>query len=362
MDAPFFAKMNQPMRGIVGTIMTFIIGSLIVVIPLYFWKPWGVNAATAPAGMDDLDSIVQLGMYCGAGLFAWIFWWTFHMGNWPFQKIPQPLQGLLVGSCAMVGGWITYYILHSVLKWDADVFNISVLWLMWVYILGPWGGMPLATAYEQKQPVCGISGFIASYGLGLLVWWFLPEEFHGYIPGFPFVWFLIATAFALTLNLWPFARVKQPQQLILLVGYLSFFSFIYIWIAGSFGLNFFATIAANKAGALPDLGGSTFTVLWLFVILIPVGLFQFWPFHNMPNVIRGFLYLIVTLIITLLLWQWLLSMEPAAPAPAVASVVHFRWVFLILDWLLALFVGWSIVWCNCCLFMAPPPAGAAARH
>lgn len=222
--------------------------------------------------------------------------------------------------------------------------------------------MPFAICYEQKQPVCGIAGFIASYGLGLLVWWFVPEEFHGYVPGFPFVWFLISTVFALTLNLWPFAQVKQPQQLILLVGFLSFFSFIYVWVAGDFGLHFFPTVAAHKAGGLPDLSGGTFTLIWLFVILIPVGLFQFWPFHGAPNVIRGFAYLIVTLIISILIWQWILSAEPAAPVPAVAPVVHFRWVFLALDWFLALFVGWSIVWCNCGLFMAPPPAGEGAHH
>ena len=362
MDLPFFAKLNQPMRGIVGTVMTFIIGALIMVIPLYLWKPWGVNAALAPAGMGDLDNIVQLGMYMGAGLFAWMYWWTFHMSNWPFQKVPQPLQGLLAGAGSMVGGFITYYILHSVLKWDADIFNMSVLALMWVFILGPWGGMPFAIAYEQKQPVCGIAGFIASCGLGLLVWWFLPAEFHGYVPGFPFVWFLMSTVFALTLNLWPFAQVKQPQQLVLLVGFMAFFSFIYVWVGGAYGLQFFPTVAAHKAGALPDLSGSTFTLLWLFVILIPVGLFQFWPFHNAPNVARGFAYLIVTLAISIGLWMWILSAEPAAPVPALAPVVHFRWVFLALDWTLALFVGWSIVWCNCGVFMAPPPTGESAHQ
>lgn len=152
MDTPFFARFNQPMRGVIGTIMTFVIGTLIMVIPLYLWKPWGVNAALAPVGLGDLDNVVQLGMYMGAGLFAWMFWWTFHAGNWPFQTTPQPLQGLLVGACAMVGGFITYYILHSVLKWDADIFNISVLWLMWVLVTAHGGGCPSQSATSRNSP------------------------------------------------------------------------------------------------------------------------------------------------------------------------------------------------------------------
>lgn len=357
MDVPYFAKLNQPMRGIIGTVMTIVIGVLIMVVPLYLWKPWGVNAQLAPVGMGDLDNVVQLGMYLGCGAFGWLFWWTFHMGNWPFQKIAQPTQGLLVGVFSLVGTYITYYIFHNVLQWDAHIFNICVLWLMWVFIMGPWGGMPLAVYYEQKQPVCGIVGFIATWGFALLTWWFVPEEFLGYVPGFPFVWFLVSTAFALTLNFWPFENTKQPQQLILLVGFLAFFSFIYIWIAGAYGLTFFPTVAEHKAGAMPDLSGGTFTVLWLFVILVPVGLFQFWPFHKMANVSRGFMYLIVTLAITVGIWLWILSAKPAAPVPDLAQLVHFRWIFLALDWLLALFVGWAIVWCNCQLFMAPPPGG-----
>jgi len=362
MDVPFFAKMNQPMRGIVGTIITVLLGVIIMVVPLYLWKPWGVNAALAPVGLGDLDNVVQLGMFLGCGLFAWMFGWTFHLGNWPFQGTSQPLQGLLVGIAAFVGTYILYYILHFVLKWDADIFNLCVLWLMWVFVLGPWGGMPFAVCYEQKQPVCGIVGLIASFGLALLVWWFVPAEFHGYVPGFPFVWFLISTVFGLIWNNWPYATVKQPEQLILLIGFLSFFSFITVWIMGEFGLHFFPSVAQHQAHALPDLSGGTFTVLWLFVILVPVGLFQFWPFHNMPNVIRGLLYIIATLVITVLIRQWIVAAEPAVPVPAVQPLVHFRWIFLALDWLLALFVGWSIVWCNMGLFMAPPPGGAEAHH
>jgi len=362
MDVPFFARMNQPMRGIVASIFTVILGVLLLVIPLYVWKPWGVNATLAPAGLGDLDNVVQLGMYFGAGLFAWMFAFTFHLANWPFQKVPQPLQGLFVGIASLVGAYVVYYFLHFVLKWDADIFNICVLWLFWVFVLGPWGGMPLAVSYENKQPLCGMVGLITSFGLALLAWWFVPEEFHGYVPGFPFVWFLISTVFALTWNNWPFANVKQPVQLIILVGFLAFFSFIYVWVAGKYGLRFFPTIAEHKAGALPDLSGSTFTLLWLFVILVPVGLFQFWPCHKMPNVIRGLLFIIVTLIITIVIWRWILAAEPAAPSPQLAPLVHFRWIFLALDWLLALFVGWAIVWCNMGLFMTPPPGGGEVHH
>ncbi len=362
MDTPFFAKMNQPMRGIVGTIMTVVIGALLIVIPLYVWKPWGVNAQLAPVGLGDLDNVVQLGSFLGCGLFAWMFGLTFHFGNWPFQKVSQPVQGLLIGVLSLIGTYVCYYIFHFVLKWDAHIFNIMVLWLMWVFILGPWGGMPLAVAYEQKQPVCGFVSMITAFGLSLLVWWFIPEEFMGYVPGFPFVWFLISTVFGLIWNNWPYATVKQPQQLIILVGFLSFFSFLTVWIMMEYGLPFFPTVAAHKAGALPDLSAGTFVVLWLFVILVPVGLFQFWPFHNIPNVIRGVAYIIATLVVTILIWKWILAAEPAAPVPAVAPLVHFRWVFLALDWLLALFVGWAIVWCNCGLFMAPPPGGAPPAH
>jgi len=179
------------------------------------------------------------------------------------------------------------------------IFSIGVAWLFWLFTLGPWTGNPIGNAYQFKQPITMFSAFIVTLGLGFLTWWIVPIEFLGKMTGFPFVWFVLAVIIVFTWQMWPI-QVKSP--IILLVGYMAFFSFVLLWILSSSGMDFFAAPGSAQYGR-----AGAFLLILLLAYLVPNVWFQFWPIHRLSPWWRGFIVVIFGTVVAVLVYRLLFS-------------------------------------------------------
>ncbi len=277
-------RIGQPVRGFLALAIMVVVGlAIYFVARLDIWYP-GLPAGSGVA-MLALPLLF---------VFVWLFLFMLYFANWPFQKVSQPWQGILVSLLVLVLGCITYYIFHHMLHWTAHIFTIGVLWLIWAFGLGGFAGNPIPTAYGGKQPISGIIGAITTLGLTLVTWWIIPDQFLGAffagaspyvaggLTGFPFVWFLIAVMFMMVWPLWPFPAAPQGTQLWVRLGFLGFFSFVLLWILKAIGLDWFTNPMAP---------------LFILTVLHPLLwwalLFQFWPVHGIREAPRGFIVFIV---------------------------------------------------------------------
>jgi hypothetical protein len=330
MRVPFYYKVGQPLRGVVACAVVAVMGVLTYLILASWWAPWG----------DKSYVMLTLYLLC---VLDWIFLVGMHFANWPFTKISQPLQGVLASALCLLLGYITYFILFDVLGWAAHIFPIGVAWLLLIYVFGPWSDFPITSAYGGKQPITGISASVTTLGFALTIWWIIPEKFLGIATGFPFVWFLVGCWFGFTWGLWPF-QVKMPQRLIIMLGYVTFFSFVYLGILAAARMNFLA------APGDPEFSrGPTFLCTYIVALLIPVGLFQNWPIHRLPVVRRGFITIVYTLIIGVLVY-WLLYI-----------IGHGDPVFLqkVLSVEFCLLMGYFFYYTNWGGALAPPPGASS---
>jgi hypothetical protein len=292
-------------------VLCTVIGVLMYYIGrLDFW--WSGSSAGAAPGSALLPLYLIF-------VLCWTFLLVFYFGNWPFNKMSQPGQGVMASLLALVLAGITYYIFDHMARWAGLIFPIGVAWLIWIFSLGPFAGNPIVTAYEGKQPVSGISGFIATLGFTLVTVWIIPEQWMGIAVGFPFVWFLAAVWFFMLWPTWPLPKGPLTVQWVTRLGYFGFFSFVLLWILSAVGLNFFADSRAAGLG-----------LVYLLALLAPVGLFQYWPFHNMGEVSRGWTWFIITAIVGIVVYWIINSFAPAERALYDAQVV---------TWGLALFAG-----------------------
>jgi len=125
----------------------------------------------------------------------------------------------------------------------------------------------IADAYGRRQPITGISSLIASIGLAALFWWFtlgvttsdvLGVADPGVAIGTPFVWFGATVTFSFAMGMWPF-KVKQPAHFILWIGYLVFYSLIYLWFLHALNMDFFVG---------PVLHGATYTIIIVYLFYL----------------------------------------------------------------------------------------------
>ncbi len=327
---PFYYKIKQPTRGVVSTfIIAAVATSLYWIGGLNFW--W----ASSPLARGGVSSytILPLALIMA---FCWSLIFIHYLINWPFQKFSQPAQGALAAlTCLVLGG--ATYAFAQMANWTDHLFDICICWLFWIIFLGPFGDNPIVSAYQGKQPISGITGFIATLGLGLLTWWLIPESFLGMKTGFPWIWFFFAIVFFRVWPQWPFPRTRA--HVIIRVGYLSFFTFVLLWVLDAVGLNFFTnTTRAN-----------VFILVWMTTILVPVRLFQFWPFHHISEVPRGWLWLAISTILAMVIYCLLASLSPHAPE--LRNEVMTKTV----AWGFCFFLSYYFYWGMAAGQWAPPP-------
>lgn len=338
---PFLYDIQQPWRGLLGLIITAFIGIGLYFIFVHWWRPWGEQSWLVAA---------QYFFW----VFNWIFWLLFHFNNWPFQKMSQPWQGVSGMLLALLLAWPTRQLMHAV-AWDRQQFNLGVAIMFWIFLLSVWSGMPLFAAHQGKQPLTGINGFVTSTGLGLLTFFFLPErQILGMELGFPFVWFVVAVVFGVILEDWPFHTCNQPMKALVLVGYLSLFSFACYGVLYYFGLDLYALDA--KAGA--------FLLIYLLVLLVPPGLFNNWPLHRLHTIPRGIITIVLATAVAILLFRYLVALSPS-PGPSLYPGTEFAFItaqfvflFKVLVMGQCLFIGWWAYFGLMGMAKAPRPEGS----
>lgn len=312
---PFYHRIAQPWRGVFAVVLCAVLGALIYYAgSLSFW--WQGSAAN-PDGNTPGGALLPLYLIF---VLVWTFLLTFFFEGWPFKSLSQPGQGIMASLLALVLAAVTYYVFDHMARWAGMIFPIGVAWLVWIFSLGPFAGGPLNKAYQGKQPITGISGFITTLGFTLITVWIIPEQWKGIAVGFPFVWFAVAIWFFMLWPTWPLPASPVTTQWITRLGYFGFFSFVILWVLSAVGLPFFAD---NRA--------SGFALIYLLAILVPVGLFQYWPFHKVGEVGRGWIWFVITAIVGVIAYLIVNSFAPTERALFDAKVV---------TWGLALFTGY----------------------
>jgi len=288
------ATLRQPIKGVVLSLVFVAVGAIIYYVGSadLWWLP---EVEPIWYAMLPLPLVM---------VFNWIFIFMLYGQNWPFQKFSQPIQGMLASIAALVLGAITYYIINHMAHWGAYIFPIGVAWLFWQFALGPWSGNPIGNAHQFKQPITMISGFIVTLGFALISFWIIPPEVLGKFTGIPFVWFVVAVIIVFTWQMWP---IQVANPIVLLPGYLAFFSFILLWLLSTAGLDFFATPGSAEYGR-----SGAYMLVLLLCFLVPNISFQFWPIHRLSPWWRGFIVTIFAIVASILIYWLLFSISDGA--------------------------------------------------
>jgi len=353
----FLVRMKQPLRGLVQLLIMGISALLYMLVFCYWWKPWGTpGAADAQFFGFGSPAVFCLWTIC---CFGWFSWWAFHLGNWPFHKIAQPWQGICSFLACNVGFSITFLFFYNYLGWGDQLFSLMVCWYFWVLVFSTLSGMPLLIAYGGKQPLAGIVGFLCTWSFAFITWYLLPvsgELFYQKASvGFPFPWFLILCITFWYSMMYPMGNIKQPLNLVIHIGVLTFWMLVALVVLRAFGLNYWEPFV----GAHYLEAGVWIAIAINFAIWIPTT-FQMWPFHRMPFWPRLVLWLIIIIGASTLIWSFISGNAPPAAtmeADKAAWFAHTSYMFKILAWNMALFVTWLGWTFNTYAVFIPPIEG-----
>jgi len=332
---PFYMRIDQPWRGILLVIMSILIGLAFYYVGTasFMW-----TAAEAPI------SYLLLGMP-GLIIFAAMFLFQMYGFNWFFFKFKQPAQFIVGSLFTILFGAVVYLIMAKVVKFEAvDIGIIGIAWLFWILALGGWTGMPIAEAFRFKQPITIITGFIVTFGLALISWWLIPATFHGVNTGLPFLWFLVTAIFGFAWSNWPMQVNKN--FIIVLMGYVGMFTFIFIWLMRLAGLDYFAPFGSPEYNR-----GGAFLNWYMMMLFFQIVCFQFWPFHKLPNFWKGLCVNILGLVLGIVAYLVITNMGAAA------GDYIWMWYGKVTSFGLSLFVGIFLFFTMGGMAMAPPPKG-----
>ncbi len=278
---PFYYRIGQPWRGLLAILFSAALGAI-----FYF------------AGTQKLLWSEDLKSYAYAALpayllvlFVWMFVYQHFFQFWPWGKLSQPTRGIAVTLTIVIASAINFYVLFYMAHWGAHFMSIVSAWLFWVNMLSVFTDNPLVTQYRGKQPLCGISGYVITFGMALLTWWIVPQTFLGNNTGVPFIWFTAAVFIAFCLHLFP-VQIALPWRAIGLTGWFVTISFILAWIFKAAGVDAFEVVAQGEPAK-----GSIFGVILLLGLLVPVAMFQMWPFNKLPPLQKGFLWIVLGILL-----------------------------------------------------------------
>ncbi len=347
MSVPFYFKMKQPLRGLCAVTFTLVIAAIFYYVGTQkFW--W--EEAVKPISYAVLPNYLLM-------LFVWMFIYGNYFHFWPWSKLSQPTQGIVVTLTIIVLSGINFYILNNMAHWGSYLMSIGSAWLFWIFMLGAWTDNPLATQYAAKQPLCGISSYVITFGLALLTWWIIPATFLGNATGVPFTWFLAAVLIAFALQMFPI-RIGLPWRAFGITGWFVMLSFLFVWIYKAAGIDPFVVTfpipsAIDTVTGYPifePAKGATFGIVLLLSILTPVALFQMWPFHKLSSLQKGSLWIVLGALIGTLSY-WIITSITLDPV-VIAKVV---------TWGFCLFVGMFVYYTNFWGAMAPDPGAQVAQ-
>ena len=136
--------------------------------------------------------------------------------------------------------------------------------------------------------------------MALLTWWIVPPSFLGNASGFPFTWFIVATAIGFCLQMFPI-QIGLPWRAFGIAGWFAVLCLLIIWIEKALGMDPFAVTFPVPSGTDAATGypifmaakPNTFGILLSLSILTPVALFQMWPFHKPPPLTKGSMWLVL---------------------------------------------------------------------
>lgn len=334
---PFYLKWPQPLRGIFAFAVTAVIAVVLYFVLLEgpFWPK------AYPA-----DLVAPLYLLC---MFIWLFLFRVHFLHWPFHKLQQPLKGACVSVLVLAMGALTYYMFFYVAGWGAYINQIVSIWLLTIFIFGPFGNFPILYAFMGKQPLTGIVTSCVTLGLALLIWYIVPHEFLSmHTGGIPFAWFLGALTISSVYQHWPI-RVKAPLFVPLIIGMITFITFSLIWAFKAAGYDLMGTY--YPANLNPNEGNTIFTLI-LLMWLIPVFMFQFWPIHKVPNIMRGTIVVVFMTLAAIGVYWGLITLFGQS-GPTVSKMLFAGF---------CAFVGLFFYQSNFGADAAPPVPGAVDLH
>jgi len=343
----FLVGMKQPARGLVSLIITAVAGVLLMLIVVYSWQPWGAPGAKGAAfGSFGTPIVFSLWLVC---TFPWAGWWSFHAMNWPFQKVRQPLQGILSFVCVNIGMALTFWLFYYYLNWGDQIFSVLICWYFWVLVLSSLSGFPILAAFKGRQPLSGIVGFCVSWTLAFATLYAFPLSGTPFgkavATGFPFPWFAIAClTFFLVLG-YPFGNVKQPLNVLIHVSILGFGMLVLLGVLRAFGLNFWAPLTSAHY-----MEAGVWVSIAINVMIYGMTTLQMWPFHRLAFWPRTLIWGIISVGATILIWN--LGVARYAPTAASAAADpaawfgHTSYIFWALAWNMCLFWSW-IGWFFC---------------
>jgi hypothetical protein len=348
--------MKQPMRGIVNLLIPLIPGVLLMIIVCYLWQPWGAPGEKT-ADFSTFGTPIVLSLYL-ASTFGWAAWWSFHAMNWPFQKVAQPLQGILSFICVNAAVFVTFWFFYYYLNWGDQIFSLLICWYFWILVLSTLSGFPIVSAFKGRQPLSGIIGFCLAWFLALVTWYALPLSGTMFgastSVGFPFPWFMVACLTFWLFMGYPYGNLKQPFNMLIHVGILGFFMLVMLGVLRAAGLNYWDPVTSAHY-----LEGGVWVAIAINIAMYVMTGFQLWPFHRMAFWPRAILWVIIIFGLTALIWN--LGVANAAPIAATAKAnpllwfLHTSYTFWVLAWCMCIFWSW-VGWFFCCYVGFLPPA------
>ncbi len=283
---------NQPVRGIIP-VLCVIVSSIIFI---------GIGQGTFGINPNTLS------------VYALFFVWTAFLvslaGNWPLEKVRQPLRGITYLVICLVVGML-HPLVISWLGYGSETY--------WPLISNLFLGVGIIIAFDNPF-VNGFSQPKAVFFNALFCYVFAIILMMGY--GFvPSIWFAIFVYYFFWVEKWPLQKVAQPVKGILAFTVLGFLSLIF-WQAYSMaGTSFFK----------PE--GGLFFVLFVWWLVMFSWNLETWPAQKISQPIKGIEGLIISLVLTVLSYVIILKVLVIDPGTA-GSIV---WIFV--SWLYT----WDIV-------------------
>ncbi len=193
-------------------------------------------------------------------------------------------------------------------------------------------------------------------GEGQLTWYTLPAVFLGNATGgLPFIWFLASTLIGLCLKDFP-VQIAHPWRVFGFVGWFAALTFLFIWVFKAAGVDALAVTYPVPAGmdtagnpVFEAARGSTAMLCVLVAIIAPIALFQYWPFHKLPPLQKGFAWMAISTGLGIAAYFIVTSFSVD---PVVISKV--------VTWGFCIFVGMFVYYTNFGGALAPDPASEAA--
>jgi hypothetical protein len=275
--------------------------------------------------------IKVFGLMYGAGtlVFTVCFTYFWQLG-WSFQGWPACLwtksrwiQGVINWVLLMLTVWLTIAIWAMVS--GKPFFETQLgLWAQTTIIAGVislffFGNQLLLPArLADQQPLAGFTNLVWAVLFFPTALLFLPSIWGGPSAYIPWIWFPVALVPMAYFAGWPFDRLGQPRAGISYAGVTFFLTLVMLLIFNSAGIGFFAS-------GVPGLKAAIFGATWTNIGLIWAWLFNMWPIGTMPQLLKGIVGTVATILVSLVIYSVIIL---AVPAVNLATVLFIEFAYM----------------------------------